>query len=165
MFASPVLYLAVEGVLFPRTSLPPSSKAAQTFAVPPIESHVDRLEKLLDEANVSVVVNSTWVLTAGFRTVLGLFPAGIRRRTAGATIPGSKILGRRINAVVGRATWLENDLKRREPSQVTVLDFDFRYVPVRLRDACFIAERGLWRASEDDWQRLRSLLMRRGEEV
>lgn len=160
MSDGPTLYLAIEVLLVPWRSNP---TRVGTAAYKASGTHVQRLERLLDDADARVILNSSLVHTAGYHTCLDILSDAIRLRTGGATIPGNRVLGSRIGKSASRRGWLEDDIRRRRANRVVILDHDFRYVPVQLRHLTLIASEGLGSATEDDWMRLRELLMWRGD--
>ena len=154
----PVLYLAIEGVLIPLSA---SRSRAGADALKVGGTHVQRLECLLDEVDAKVIVNSSLVQSQGYSATLGTLSDGIRLRTVGATMPGNRVLGNRMRKSANRRAWLEDDIRRRQAGRVAIIDHDFRYVPVQLRHLTLIANGGLGSVSEDDWMKLRELLMQR----
>ncbi|BFG77763.1 hypothetical protein PTKU46_57960 [Paraburkholderia terrae] len=123
--------------------------------------HVAQLSALLaTEPHIDIVLTSSWVNIAGFRSVLDLLPESLRRRVVGATIPGNRLLRHRLNGNAGKSGWLAEDVRRRGPKVATVLESDARHVPVSLRDEAVIVPKGLWAAEHDDWSRLRRMLAR-----
>lgn len=159
--ASPwILYLAVEGVLVRRTLTPPKLACGDIYLS--VDSpHVAQLSALLaDEQHIGIVLNSSWVSTAGFHYVMDLLPESLRKHVVGATIPGNRFLRHRVSQNTSKSEWLAEDVRRRVPTVVTVLESDARHVPVPLRDEAVIVPNGLWAAERDDWSRLRRMLSR-----
>jgi len=60
-----------------------------------------------------------------------------------------------------KSEWLAEDVRRRQPQVVTVLESDARHVPVPLRDEAVFVPNGLWAADHDDWRRLGRMLARK----
>lgn len=161
--ASPcILYLAVEGVLLRGTLAPPKLARGEIY-LSVDGAHVAQLNGLLvDERHIDIVLTSSWVNTAGFHCVLDLLPESLRAHVVGATIPGNRSLRHRLSQNTSKSEWLAEDVRRREPQVVTVLESDARHVPVPLRDEAVIVPKGLWAAGHDDWSRLRQMLARAG---
>lgn len=160
--ASPwILYLAVEGVLLIGTSAPPRTARGATYLA--VDSaHVTQLSALLvEERHIDVVLTSSWVNAAGFHCVLDLLPESLKAHVVGATIPGNRLLRHRLSQNTSKSGWLAEDVRRRQPQVVTVLESDARHVPVPLRDEAVIVPNGLWAAGHDDWRRLRRMLARK----
>ncbi|SMG39882.1 hypothetical protein SAMN06265784_103722 [Paraburkholderia susongensis] len=123
--------------------------------------HVAQLSTLLaDERHIDIVLTSSWVNTAGFHCLLDLLPESLRERVVGATVPGNRALRHRLSQNTSKSERLAEDVRRREPQVVTVLESDTRHVPVPLRDEAVIVPKGLWAAGHDDWSRLRRMLSR-----
>jgi hypothetical protein len=154
-----ILYLAVEGVLVPR-SVTCSQLCSSESRLLRNSPHVARLAELLAlNKHIDVVLNSGLVLELGFRAVLQLFPTLFCSRIVGATIPGNRVIRRRrLSQQSGRCAWLSADVERRQADQLAVLEHDARCVPVPFRDRAIIVSAGLGAATRDDWNRLRDLL-------
>jgi len=147
-----VVYLAVEGLLFPLVANLKSPKSVGVST----DSHMRRLGTMFEAfVNVGVVLNSCWVAKHGYRTVLDSLPRELRSKVVGATIPGNKLLGPSAATLnLSRRCLLDQDYFRRQPNEAIVLDTDVRVVPIPLRHRAFIVEGGLWRARESAWARL-----------
>ncbi|WP_408467994.1 HAD domain-containing protein [Paraburkholderia sp. RL17-380-BIE-A] len=161
MASHSILYLAVEGVLLRRTFAPPRlGRGAIYLAID--SAPVTQLSALLvEEQHVDVVLTSSWVNTVGFHCVLDLLPESLGAHVVGATIPGNRLLRHRLSQNTSKSEWLAEDVRRRQPQVVTVLESDARHVPVPLRDEVVIVPNGLWAADHDDWRRLRRMLARK----
>ncbi|MEX3981867.1 HAD domain-containing protein [Paraburkholderia sp. EG287A] len=153
-----ILYLSIEGVLVP-LERPVSRYRTERLAVD--KPHARELaDMLLDTDRIRIVINSAWIPISGFRTVLDMLPTELGVRVIGATAPGNRLLrNHRTACPCSKSRWLADDVNRREPTQLTVLDSDSRNVPVPLRDRAVIVPDGLWAASRDDWTRLRHMLV------
>lgn len=151
-----ILYLAVEGVLLPRSVRPNPLEFKSSLG------HAAQLQlALLVEAvgDVRIVLSSDWIHQLGYRTVLEFLVPSLRERTIGATVPGNKVLGRRLsNGAAGLSHHLERDFVKRRPQMFAVLEQDARRIPLRLRSDSVIVERGLWCATQTDWDELCDLL-------
>lgn len=154
-----ILYLTVEGVLIPRTAASIPERGAR-WSLHDDSSHLRQLTEILAEnAHIAVVLHSVLVPRVGFRTIVQTFPGQLRSRIVGATVPGNRVIRKsRLDKHTNRYSWLSEDVSRRDPRQVTVLEGDARCVPVPLRERAVIVSAGLWAASRADWTRLRDLL-------
>jgi hypothetical protein len=163
MFSQTVLYLTLEGVLLPNARRPPSNEVdgIQLGAQP----HFRKLTGLISQHRICVVINSVWVLTLSFKSVMDMLPEELRIRVVGATVPGNRLLRHhRTAGELSKSEWLACDIRRREPSNLAVLESDSLSVPIPLRDRAVIVPQGLWAAVDDDWSRLRRILCLEDEE-
>ena len=151
-----IQHLSVEGVLVPQAQPMPVCFGDRQLADRP---HALQLAAMLSGAErVRVVINSAWVLVPGIRGVLDMFPAALRLRVIGVTVPGNRLQPH--HCLVGSAresTWPTNDVNQRTPAQIAVLESDTRNVPVPLPNRTTIISEGLWAASHDDWSGLRQI--------
>lgn len=139
-----ILYLGVEGVLF-RTHTNIRATQARAHLLPspeplpllePVSAVVEHAAKL------KIVLNSWLVVDYGFRRLLRLLPDGIAQKTIGATIAGNRLHSRPI-AYRARADFLREDVEKRKPTQLTIVDASRSAIPTEL------LHRSIW-VSESD---------------
>ncbi|MEA3102735.1 HAD domain-containing protein [Caballeronia mineralivorans] len=123
-----VIYLGVEGVLFARrcpAHIPRYHLEAPHADPLPL---LERISGIADEhQNLSIVINSWWVVDYGYRSVLNLLPDAIARRTIGATIQGNRVHRRVVR--LPRVDILRADIKRRHPSSLVIVDASSSAIP------------------------------------
>ncbi|WP_147309970.1 hypothetical protein [Paraburkholderia sp. BL6669N2] len=128
-----ILYLGVEGVLF---RVHAHSHTVECRAhVPPSTEPLPLLEPVsaivAHETKLKIVLNSWLVFDYGFRRLLRLLPAGIAQKTIGATIAGNRLHSRPM-AYRARAELLREDVERRKPTQITIVDASRSAIPTEL---------------------------------
>jgi hypothetical protein len=126
----PILYLGIEGVLF-RASVCRHPLARRGREIPrsdplPLLGLVSHIVQ--HQTNLRVVLNSWWVVDYGFQRLISCLPSPIAQRTVGATIPGNR-LHRKV-AYQERADLLRADVKKREPTELTILDASRAAIPI-----------------------------------
>lgn len=128
-----VLYLGLEGLLLPWHVSGPVLSDKVECAAPVVSLSCTIVETVLKHPDISIVLNSWWVATYGYRRLLYALPREIASRTVGSTIPGNR-MHRRSVATRARADMLRSDIARRNPEQLTILDayrsaIPFEYLP------------------------------------
>jgi hypothetical protein len=124
-----ILYLGVEGVLFPR-----SSQAVPRYQRENIEAHIELgllrniAEIVSHTAELSIVLNSWWVSVYGYRRLVAMLPEEMSSRTIGATTPGNR-LHRKPSGQQTRLDILRADIRRRSPDNVTIVDASRSAIP------------------------------------
>jgi hypothetical protein len=141
-----ILYLGVEGVLF---RVPAHSHSDQCRArVLPLPEPLPLLEPLstivAHQTKLRIVLNSWLVVDYGFRRLLRMLPGCIAQKTIGATIGGNRLHSHPI-AYCARAELLREDVERRKPTQLTIVDASRSAIPTEL------LHRSIW-VSESDIQ-------------
>ena len=141
-----ILYLGVEGVLF---RVPAHSHSNQCRArVLPSPEPLPLLEPLstivAHQTKLRIVLNSWLVVDYGFRRLLRMLPACIAQKTIGATIGGNRLHSHPM-AYRARAELLREDVERRKPTQLTIVDASRSAIPTEL------LHRSIW-VSESDIQ-------------
>ena len=117
-----ILYLGVEGVLFPRPShhVPRYQLENLLFASEP--ELLPRIAQIVASLpDISIVLNSWWVVDFGYRRLIQLLPEELASRTIGATTPGNRTHRRAIERQT-RVDLLRADICRRSPDEVTIVD-------------------------------------------
>ncbi|WP_106854476.1 hypothetical protein [Caballeronia novacaledonica] len=128
-----ILYLGIEGVLF-RAHTHSHTVPCRAHAVPspeplPLLESVSTI--VARETNLKIVLNSWLVIDYGFRKLLRTLPVGIAQKTIGATINGNRLHSRPI-AYRARAELLREDVERRKPTQITIVDASRTAIPTEL---------------------------------
>lgn len=135
MNSIPILYLGVEGVLF-RTRTHSHTIQSRAHVLPspdplpllePVSTIVAR------ETNLGIVLNSWLVADYGFRRLLRMLPACIAQKAIGATISGNRLHSRSM-PYRARAELLREDVERRKPAQITIVDASRSAIPTELLD-------------------------------
>jgi hypothetical protein len=125
-----ILYLGIEGVVLRIFSQCPPGQHRVGRA--PISHPLPLLRLISDivtrQNDLSIVLNSWFICDYGYRSLLDLFPDAIACRTIGATIPGNR-LHRHFIAYQPRADMLRADVRRRTPSQLTIIDGSHSAIP------------------------------------
>jgi hypothetical protein len=128
-----ILYLGVEGVLF-RVHAHRHTIACRAHHLPSSEP-LPLLEPVstivAHETKLKIVLNSWLVVDYGFRQLLRMLPASIAQKTIGATIGGNR-LHRCPIAYRARAELLREDVERRKPAQLTIVDASRSAIPTEL---------------------------------
>ncbi|WP_075583523.1 MULTISPECIES: HAD domain-containing protein [Caballeronia] len=127
---SSVLYLGVEGVVFPRRTRPQVARDSSASRRPPTNSELlDELSAIAEAAsNLQVVLNGSYVVDIGYRRILSLLPHGLASRTVGATTSGNRL--HRKNDLRKRADVLRADVGRRNPHTLTIVDASRSAIPI-----------------------------------
>jgi hypothetical protein len=124
-----ILYLGVEGVLFPRRSqrIPryqlENPAAALEFG---LLRNIAQIVATTPE--LAVVLNSWLVQDFGYRLLVQMLPDEIASRTIGATTPGNR-LHRREPGQQTRLDFLRADIRRRCPDSLTIIDASRSAIP------------------------------------
>lgn len=126
---SSVLYLGVEGVVFPWRTRP--LVACDTSASRRSVTNSELLDKLsaIAEAasDLEVVLNGSYVVDIGYRRILSFLPHGLASRTVGATTSGNRL--HRKTDLRKRADVLRADVTRRNPGTLTIVDASRSAIP------------------------------------
>jgi hypothetical protein len=83
------------------------------------------------ETKLKIVLNSWLVVDYGFRRLLRMLPVGIAQKTIGATVSGNR-LHSRSTPYRARAELLREDVARRKPAQITIVDASRSAIPTEL---------------------------------
>lgn len=135
-----VLYLGVEGVLYERGSKPSSAgrrsqrdaHAGESSLLGPIAQIVSGFPEL------SIVLNSWRVADIGYRNVVQQLPRELAEKIVGATMPGNRIHHR--SPATSRVALLREDVKRRAPLHLTILDASPAAIPIEYLHRSLLAE-------------------------
>jgi hypothetical protein len=133
MDSIPILYLGVEGVLF-RAHTHSHTVPCRARAVPSLEplALLEPVSAIVAHATtLRIVLNSWLVVDYGFRRLLRLLPVGIAQKAIGATISGNRLHSRPIE-YRARAELLREDVARRKPAQITIVDASRSAIPTEL---------------------------------
>ncbi|CAL8477054.1 conserved protein of unknown function (plasmid) [Caballeronia sp. S22] len=128
-----ILYLGIEGVLF-RTHTHSHTVPCRGHAAPPPEPLplLEPVSAIVAHATkLQIVLNSWLVADYGFRQVLRMLPDGIAQKTIGATIAGNRLHSRSI-PYRARAELLREDVERRKPAHITIVDASRSAIPTEL---------------------------------
>ncbi|MFM0499047.1 HAD domain-containing protein [Paraburkholderia caffeinilytica] len=124
-----ILYLGVEGVLFPRRSqrIPhyqlENPGAAYEFG---LSRNIAQI--VMTRPELAIVLNSWWVADFGYRRLVQMLPDEIASRTIGATTPGNR-MHRREPGQQTRLDFLRADIHRRCPESLTIVDASRTAIP------------------------------------
>lgn len=124
-----ILYLGVEGVLFPRRSQSitryqlENPAAASEFG---LSRNIAQI--VVTRPELAVVLNSWWVADFGYRRLVQMLPNEIAARTIGATTPGNR-MHRREPGQQTRRDFLRADIHRRCPDSLTIVDASRSAIP------------------------------------
>lgn len=133
MDSTRILYLGVENVLF-RTRTHIHAIQSHARGLPPPEP-LPLLEPVstivAHETNLKIVLNSWLVADYGFRRLLRMLPACIAQKAIGATIAGNRLHSRSM-PYRARAELLREDVERRKPSHITIVDASRSAIPTEL---------------------------------
>jgi hypothetical protein len=129
----PILYLGVEGVLFRiRARSHTGECRAHRLSSPEPLSLLEPVSAIVaHETKLKIVLNSWLVVDYGFRQLLRMLPDGIAQKTIGATIAGNRLHSRPM-AYRARAEFLREDVARRKPAQITIVDASRSAIPTEL---------------------------------
>jgi hypothetical protein len=122
-----VLYLGVEGVLFDRGAI--ALPAHEVVAACDHRLLEAITEAVIGNPALAVVLNGWWVADVGYRSVLQLLPPQLANKTVGATMPGNR-MHRRPSPATARADLLREDVRRRNPTYLTIVDASRAAIPV-----------------------------------
>ncbi len=129
-----LLYLGIEGVvlrIYGRTC--GQHRPRSILSAHPLPLFHPISDLVVRQHDLSIVLNTWLVNDYGFRSLIALLPDSIAHRTVGATIHGNR-LHRHFIAYHGRADMLRADIKRRAPSEVTIIDASRSAIPDEYRD-------------------------------
>ncbi|WP_245253874.1 hypothetical protein [Paraburkholderia sp. LEh10] len=139
---SSILYLGIEGVLFRdyvhHHSLQQAPRAPLCVEPLPLLEPLVTIVARHDE--LQIVLNSWLVVDYGFRKIVHMLPGRLAMKTVGATMPGNRI-HRRAIAYPTRAEMLRVDVKKRAPSQLTIVDASRSAIPPEHNDRAIWVER------------------------
>ncbi|MGT2469321.1 HAD domain-containing protein [Paraburkholderia terrae] len=126
---SSILYLGVEGVLFPR----PSHRIPRYRLENPLQASMPGLLPSIAQIvatlpDISIVLNSWWVVDFGYRHLVQLLPEELASRTIGATTPGNRMHRRGFERQT-RVDLLRADIRRRSPDHLTIVDASSGAIP------------------------------------
>ena len=128
-----ILYLGVEGVLF--RVLARSHTGERPAHVQPSSEALPLLEPIstivAHETKLKIVLNSWLVVDYGFRQLVRMLPVGIAQKAIGATINGNRLHGRPVE-YRARAELIREDVARRRPTQITIVDASRSAIPTEL---------------------------------
>jgi hypothetical protein len=129
----PILYLGVEGVLFRiRARSHTGECRAHRLSSPEPLSLLEPVSAIVaHETKLKIVLNSWLVADYGFRRLLRLLPVGIAQKAIGATISGNRLHSRPLE-YRARAELLREDVARRKPTQITIVDASRSAIPTEL---------------------------------
>lgn len=128
-----ILYLGVEGVLLrTRARSHTGECTARTLPRPEPLSLLEPVSTIVaHETKLKIVLNSWLVVDYGFRRLLRLLPAGIAQKAIGATISGNRLHSRPVE-YRARAELLREDVARRKPTQIIIVDASRSAIPTEL---------------------------------
>ncbi|WP_368671098.1 HAD domain-containing protein [Cupriavidus sp. IK-TO18] len=134
------LYLGFEGVLHPNQVF------FSTGGLPKLKAPGHKLfennhflEQILEAVpDTPIVIHSWWVYYVGYRAARERLPAVAQRQVIGATWPRNRVTRFKSKEPTPRSDWLIQDLARRRPQSVAIVDYDYRLVPTQLKDVAFI---------------------------
>ncbi|ACC75970.1 conserved hypothetical protein (plasmid) [Paraburkholderia phymatum STM815] len=138
---NPILYLGIEGVLFrDRIHCHSSHRAARpTSFLEPLPLLEPLVTVVARHDELCIVLNSWFVADYGFRQVLHILPQRIAEKTIGATMHGNRLHHRPI-AYQSRAEMLREDVHKRTPSQITIVDASHSAIPSEYNDRAIWVE-------------------------
>ncbi len=134
MDSTPILYLGVEGVLFRAHTHSHHTVPCRARTVPSPEPLplLEPVSAIVEHATtLRIVLNSWLVVDYGFRRLLRLLPVCIAQKAIGATISGNRLHSRPIE-YRARAELLREDVARRKPTQITIVDASRSAIPTEL---------------------------------